>query len=187
MPLADAFLNSYPIGTEGLSIYEFDEWAENEGHYEGVNLGSLAEVSTARNRLRGRINSGGVAPFRAVLGDDCFEIVTDRSGRTLKVIPVSTAVVGAAEALPKQIARLTTHKREKIDRLIDSVDFDRLPPMERMRLEDLREQCADFEETTQTVAQQLLRKLRATQQRIAKLNLADESGAIRALLDNSDA
>lgn len=184
---AEAFLKAFPIGRR-LTSEEFGDWAQSEGLISGPSSNQKQSdgwqaYCQRRHQLRHNINKAGTHPRMS------SPFVIDSLGiGSWEVRSPSVAII-RSQMLDK-IHSLTMTKRRQLKYLIESADWEALPPEDRLVAESLTEDIDQFEERVDLDARSIARKFSRLEQKlkaaVASGLLKPRNGAIRAIIDGRD-
>jgi hypothetical protein len=174
--LALAFVKDHPIGTT-LTVEEFDTWAQHRGELN-VPTGAPKHSDAwkahlqRRHELRNKLRTASCHPRMLESGSTPFSLDQITQG-ALEVRKPQDAIVHAN--IPKKIASLITTKRKQLDYVMQSADWEHIPPHLKERLETIHEDIDAFKENIDLHERHLSQKLVRLQ---LKLKREIEIGAI---------
>jgi len=183
--ISNAFINDFPVGSI-LTLKDLDDWGFAHHEYGTTNPNSTQELNDARNNLRKRVNNGGTADSR--MHSDCFTVEVLNHGKDYVVREASTQIDISIKELPKQMKTYFNGKKSRIKTLMTSVDFEQLPPMDRIRIELLE---MHLDETATDIGNAMLRfnrEWKRAQNSIGRLSDVGLNGGIAGFIseDYSD-
>jgi len=170
--ISNAFIKEFPVGSI-LTLKDFDDWGFAQHEYGVINPNSTQELNDVRNNLRKRVNNGGTADSR--MHNECFTVEVLNHGKDYEVREASKQMDISVKELPRQMKNYFNSKKTRINTLTTSSDFDRLPPMDRIRIELLE---MHLDETATDIANAMARFNREwnrAQSSVKKLHDQDDS------------
>lgn len=172
-----AFIREYPIGTP-LSQDEFSEWAQRNGLLLiPVGYPKHSDAWKAycqrRHELRYSINKAGAHPRMREDGSTPFVIEAVKLGY-LEVRSPEVAI--SRNQITKSLVSLCETKKKNLGYLMQSADWDVLPPYEKMFAESLYDDIDMFQDSIALHTRSLERKFGQLE---SKLRKAVESGQLQ--------
>ena len=182
--LALSFARAYPVGST-LMPDDFDKWAVSSGGYthsvpaETERKGADGHSSDRwlahlqrRHQLRANVNKAGAHTRISSHGARPFIITQEGRGLVVR----SPEVALAKNDMTKRVTSLCGHKRKNLAYLMQSADWEVLPPHERAIAEALYDDIDKFERDISSNAEWLTNKFVKLEQKIRR---ACESGRIQ--------
>lgn len=191
MQLAIDFVRDFPIGTR-LDAADFDAWAERHGlltvppNYAAKDSDAWKAHLMRRHEQRYRINRGGSHPRLREEGSTPFSLDTITQGIYEVRAPHDAA---AHSEIPSKVARFFDTKRKRLAYLMQSADWDVLPPYERILAEAIFDDIDGFRDDVQNNSTRITSKIAKLEGRIRKAidvgQIKPQNGGIKQLLDAS--
>ena len=187
------FVRRYPVGTE-LTATEFDNFsiAQNlikpPSSYDRGSDGWQAFLQR-RHQAKVNLNKAGSHPRMSESGLTPFSIGQKGHGIMVVQTPMQAAVT---TPIGKQVESLVETKKTKLRHLLESVDFNALPPSDQAQIANMYETIADFQAQTEFTTARMTQKferVRASIERLVSQGVVRPvNGGITALIepDNQD-
>jgi hypothetical protein len=174
--LALAFIKDHPIGTT-LTVDEFDTWAQHRGELNvPVGAPKTSDAWKAhlqrRHELRNKLRTASTHSRMLESGSTPFSLDQVSQG-ALEVRKPQDAIIQGN--IPKKIASLITTKRKQLAFVMQSADWEHIPPHLRERLESIYDDIDLFKESIDMHERQLSMKFAKVQ---SKIRRELEAGAI---------
>jgi hypothetical protein len=171
------FVTDHPIGTR-LSAADFDQWAQRHGLLNlPVNAPKNSDAWKAhlmrRHELRYRINRSGAHPRLREQNATPFSLDKVQTNLYEVRAPHASATL---LGIPNKVASLVDTNRKKLSYLLQSADWDVLPPYERMVAESLYDDIDGFSDDVHSRCNRLDHKFSKLQ---ARLKRAIDLGEIK--------
>jgi hypothetical protein len=193
MQMAMDFVTAFPVGTE-LNISEFDQWA----HASGLLVVPSADASKnsdawkahlqRRHELRYRINNAGSHPRLRDNGSTPFTLDKLPGGGMYAVRAPHAAV--AMSEIPGKVASFLGTKRRKLGYLMQSEDWDNLPPYERIVAETIFDDIDRFRGLIEHQVRSLESKFSKLESRLRRAvgagQITSTNGGIAGLLTSDN-
>lgn len=184
--VAAQFVAAYPVGSQ-LSADEFDQWAQGAGHLKvPVSVRRNSDAWKAhlqrRHELKYRINQAGTHPrmptpfIIEALGSGVWEVRSPHQAIS------KTKMFASLESL-------MSTKRKQLEYLMQSSDWNVLPPHERAFAEALFDDIEMFQSSISLSVDQLSRKfskLEGRLRRAVQLGEIRPGGGVRAITAEPD-
>jgi hypothetical protein len=177
--LAIAFLDDFPVGGPAFSIMKFDEWAHRRGLLN-VPFGAMKKSDAwlahlqRRHHLRYNINKAAAHTRMSEAGAEPYIIESVRQD-FLEVRPLHRAI--SENSIGERLESLVKTKRRQLSYLMQSADWEQLPPHERVVAEVIYDDISAFGSRVTFEADQITGKLRRLE---ARLKLALQRGELKA-------
>lgn len=187
--VAEAFRAAFPIG-KTLTAKQFDQFAIEVGgvappaSIEKGSDGWLAFMQR-RHQFKYALNKAGTHPRMIEHGMEPFFL--DQSGAGIFEVKAPAVVAVTHGHITKRIESLVKTKRNQLRYLMESVDYDKLPPAEQTTVMLLSQNIVEFEERISDQIKYIDRRFDQLRSSVKLLvdqgKITPENGGIKALTD----
>lgn len=190
--LAMAFVDKFPIGT-ALSDAQLDRWAAQQKQLKVPPQGTSKDADAwlahlqRRHQFRYSLNKAGAHPRMTENGSTPF-VVESVSQGVYEVRSPHDAL--HKQTMPQKVESLVRTKRKQLTYLMQSADWDQLPPAERIYAESLYDDIENFESRVDNEATMIDRKLEKLRSKlligIQSGRITPKNGGIKAMIEKKD-